>query len=172
MDAARQEALFAELAAVRARFEGLLERADFGAWVNERTGRRVLDVVAHVAQWDGHAASSLEAYAAGDEFRLPAPFEIHAENQRIFEEHRGRSPREILAFLASSRGRLVVAARRIPPERWGGPVTYPWGAKGGVEELLVDMRGHDEHHGSQVGRAAAGAPAQPAPPRGAPPGAE
>ncbi|HEU4394632.1 MAG TPA: maleylpyruvate isomerase N-terminal domain-containing protein [Planctomycetota bacterium] len=153
MDTARQEALFAELAAARARFEGLLARADLGAWVNESTGRRVVDVVAHVAHWDAHAASCLEAYAAGGEFRLPAPFEIHAENQRIFEEHRGRSPRDVLAFLASSRGRLVAAARSIPPERWGGPVTYAWGAKGGVEELLVDMRGHDEHHAEQVRKA-------------------
>ena len=153
MEAARQKALFADLAAARARFEGLLESADFRAWVNESTGRRVLDIVAHVAHWDAHAASSLEAYAAGGEFRLPAPFEIHAENQRIFEEHRERSPRDVLAFLASSRGRLLAAARRIPPERWGGPVVYPWGAKGGVEELLVDMRGHDEHHAAQVRKA-------------------
>ena len=120
--------------------------------INERTGRRVLDVVAHVAQWEEYAAECLEAFAAGKEFLLPPPFEIHAVNQRIFEAHRTKSPAEVRAFLDVGRARLLAAARGIPGDRWAGPVTYPWGAKGGVEELLVDMRGHDKHHEEQVRR--------------------
>ena len=150
MDTAGSEAVIGELAASRAQFDALLRVADLDAWVNRATGRRAIDVVAHVAQWDEHAAASLEAFAAGGESRLGAPFEIHAENQRIFELHRARPRDEVLAFLGESRRRLVAAARSVPAGRWEGPVTYPWGAQGGVGELLADMRGHEEHHGKQI----------------------
>ena len=150
MDTVGADAILGELAASRARLDAILRDADLDAWVNEATGRRAIDVVAHVAQWDEHAAASLEAFAAGGEFRLPPPFEIHAENQRIFERHRARPRAEVLAFLVESRRRLVAAAKAVPAARRGGPVTYPWGAKGGVGELLVDMRGHEEHHAAQI----------------------
>jgi hypothetical protein len=150
MDPAGPEDVIEALAASRARLDALLRGADLDAWVNEATGRRAIDVVAHVAQWDEHAAASLEAFAAGREFRLAAPFEIHAENQRIFERHRARPRADVLAFLDASRRRLVAAARSVPAARWGGPVTCPWGAKCGVAELLADMRGHEEHHGKQI----------------------
>jgi len=154
MDAARQEGIFRDLAESRAEVDALLARADPAAWVNERTGRRVLDVAAHLAQWEAFAAESLEAFSAGGEFRLPPPFEIHAVNERVFREHRERGFAEVRAFLAESRARLVAAARSVPPDRWPGPVTYPWGARGSVDALLLDMRGHDRHHAGQIRRAA------------------
>jgi hypothetical protein len=154
VDADRQEAIFRDLADSRAVVDGLLARADPRSWVNEGTGRRVVDVIAHVAQWEVYAAASLEAFAAGGEFRLPSPFDIHEVNERIFREHRERDPAEVRAFLVASRARLLAAARGVPPDRWAGPVTYPWGAHGTVDELLVDMRGHDGHHAAQIRRAA------------------
>jgi hypothetical protein len=145
----RQEAL-GQLADSRAALLGIVDRADVQGWVNERTGRRVIDVLAHVAQWELHAAVAIETYALRGEFRLAPPFDIEAVNQTIFEQHRDRPATEVLAFLSTARTRLISAAESIPADRWAGPMCYPWGAEGTVGALLLDMRGHEQAHARQI----------------------
>ena len=150
MTAEEQEALFEQLARSRKETLALLETVDLGAWVNEQTGRRGQDIIAHIAAWERNASLSLEAYQAGGAFQLRGPFDIHAINERIFEAHRDAARDDVLEAFETSRERMVAVSRAIPPALWEGPVTYPWGAQGTVEHLLSDMRGHEEHHHKQL----------------------
>ena len=119
------------------------------AWIKEATGRRVRDVLAHVAAWELEAARSLEAYAAGSVWKHE-PFDVDGLNQTFFEQYRDWSDDQVRALLAQSHAALADATRSLSDDQVIGELVYPWGARGDVETLLLDMWNHEHHHKEQV----------------------
>lgn len=105
---------------------------------------RVRDVLGHLGVWNGEAARSLEAHAAGGEHTCIATSGLYdMYNERAVAERRAWPMADAWAEYEAAHDRLETAIAGMPPDRWDTPIQYPWTELGSVVGLVVLMTEHE-----------------------------
>jgi hypothetical protein len=105
---------------------------------------RVRDVLGHLGVWNGEAARSLEAHAAGGEYTCIATSGLYdIYNERAAAERRAWPMADVWAEYEATHDRLEAAIATMPPDRWDTPIQYPWTEQGSVVGLVVLMTEHE-----------------------------
>ena len=105
---------------------------------------RVRDVLGHLGVWNGEAARSLEAHAAGGEYTcIATPGLYDTYNERAVAERRAWPVADVWAEYEASHDRLEAATATMQPDRWDTPIQYPWTELGSVVGLVVLMTEHE-----------------------------
>ncbi len=112
------------------------------------------DLAAHLLGWRNRTIARLEATAAGRPAPpSPWPAELDGEdddqvNAWIHDQHRDRSPADLLADVDASYGRLAAAIAAQPAEKLTDPGAYPWLGGETLAEQDLFSHLHDEHEPS------------------------
>jgi hypothetical protein len=106
------------------------------------------DVLAHVEWWNRHSENVVEGVRSGVD---PYPgdgetWDTDAENDRILEANRDRSPADVRQGEAASFARLVTAIEAATESELFGTGPQPWLAGTVVEILEVDSTLHYPDH--------------------------
>jgi hypothetical protein len=105
---------------------------------------RVRDVVGHLGVWNGEAARSLSAYAAGGEYCcIPSESEYYEYNGPAADERRTWPMQQVWAEYEQSHDQLKLMIKTMPVEKWDGDMLYPWRKRGTVEGLIRTMMNHE-----------------------------
>jgi hypothetical protein len=105
---------------------------------------RVRDVLGHLAVWNGEAARSLRAYAAGGEyFCIPSESEYYEYNGPAADERRSWPMQQVWAEYEQSHDQLRSMVEMMPLAKWNGEMLYPWHDRGTVEGLISTMMNHE-----------------------------
>jgi hypothetical protein len=105
---------------------------------------RVRDVVGHLGVWNGEAARSLSAYAAGGEYYcIPSESEYYEYNGPAADERRTWPMQQVWAEYEKSHDQLKLMVETMPVEQWDGDMLYPWRVRGTVERLIRIMMNHE-----------------------------
>ena len=105
---------------------------------------QVRDVLGHLGVWNGEAARSLEAHAAGGEYTCIASAGFYDDyNEQAASERRAWSMADVWAEYEETHDRLETAVATMPPVRWDTPIQYPWTELGSVVGLVVLMTEHE-----------------------------
>jgi hypothetical protein len=110
--------------------------ADERAW-------RARDVLGHLGVWNGEAARSLSAYAAGGEYHCIPSAEYYDYNGRAADERRIWPMKRVWAEYEKSHDQLKLLVETMPSEKWEGDMLYPWHERGTVEGLIRTMMNHE-----------------------------
>jgi AraC family transcriptional regulator len=99
----------------------MLEPNVQGAW-------SVKDIVAHVVAWEALMVRWLEETARGERPELPAfdRASIDALNERIYAEHRGEPPAQVLAAFEGFEAPVIAAIQAVPEEDLLAPCRLGW----------------------------------------------
>ena len=105
---------------------------------------QVRDVVGHLGVWNGEAARSLEAHAAGGEYAcIDSDALYDAYNGPAASERRAWPVGRVWAEYEATHDRLEAAIVAMPAERWDAPLLHPWNERGSVVGLVVLMTEHE-----------------------------
>jgi hypothetical protein len=105
---------------------------------------RVRDVVGHLGVWNGEAARSLSAYAAGGEYYcVLAESEYYDYNGLAVDERRAWPMQQVWAEYEQAHDQLRLMVETMPVEKWDGDMLYPWRDRGTVERLIKIMMNHE-----------------------------
>jgi hypothetical protein len=105
---------------------------------------RARDVLGHLGVWNGEAARSLEAHAAGGAYACIASAGFYDDyNERAASERRAWAMADVWAEYETTHDRLEAAVATMPPDRWDTPIQYPWTELGSVVGLVVLMTEHE-----------------------------
>ncbi len=122
-----------------------LEPLDPGQVVHDdERAWQVRDVLGHLGVWNGEAARSLEAHAAGGEYTCIDTAGLYdAYNEQAAVERRAWPMADVWAEYEATHDRLEAAIATMPPDRWDTPIQYPWTVLGSVVGLVVLMTEHE-----------------------------
>lgn len=110
----------------------------------DERGWRVRDVLGHLGVWNGEAALSLSAYAAGGEyFCVPSEAVYDEYNGPAADERRGWPVQQVWAEYEEAHHQLHRAIETMPADKWDGSMLYPWNERGTVERLIRIMMNHE-----------------------------
>ena len=122
-----------------------LEPLDPGAAAHDgEPAWQVRDMLGHLGVWNGEAARSLEAHAAGSAYMCIEGTGLYdAYNERAVLERRAWPMADVWAEYEAMHDRLEAAIVAMPPDRWDTPIQYPWTELGSVVGLVVLMTEHE-----------------------------
>lgn len=105
---------------------------------------QVRDVLGHLGVWNGEAALSLEAHAAGGQYTCIETSGLYDPyNEQAVLERRAWPMADVWAEYETTHDRLDAAIETMPPDRWDTPIQYPWTELGSVVGLVVLMTEHE-----------------------------
>ncbi len=105
---------------------------------------RVRDILGHLSVWNGEAARSLRAYAAGSEYHcIPSEAEYYDYNGPAAEERKSWTMDQVWAEYETAHDQLKQLVSSLPDEKWEGELLYPWNARGTPEYLIRVMMNHE-----------------------------
>ena len=133
------------LDATRLETRSLLSRLDPEQVVHaDERAWRVRDILGHLAVWNGEAAHSLSAYAAGSEYHcISGRAEYDDYNGPTADERRAWSMEQVWAEYEASHDQLKQIIETMPLEKWEGEMLFPWGERGTIEQLIKRMMKHE-----------------------------
>lgn len=122
-----------------------LDRLDPEAVVHDdEEAWRTRDVIGHLGVWNGEAARSLEAHAAGSGYAcIDTDARYDAYNEQAAIERRDWTVDRVWAEYEATHDRLEAAVAAMPPDRWDAPALYPWNELGTVVGLVILMTEHE-----------------------------
>ncbi len=125
---------------MRAALEGIdTEKEALPGWT-------VKDVVAHVADWNEVTTTSLHAYRENSEHLIPDFSSLDEYNAKAVEMRKGLSCQQVLAEWEMAHNSLKTAVEDMPPEKFEGEMTYPWGQHGPISKIVEIMAHHEREH--------------------------
>ena len=102
-------------------------------------------MVGHLATWNGEAARSLEAHAAGREHTCIASDALDDEyNGAAADERRTWTVDQVWAEYEATHDRLEAAVQSMPPDRWQAAMLFPWNERGTIRHLVDLMTDHEK----------------------------
>lgn len=105
---------------------------------------RVRDVVGHLGVWNGEAARSLSAYAAGGEYYcIASEAEYDEYNGPAAEVRRTWPLEQVWAEYETSHDQIKRMIETMPVEKWDSDMLFPWRGRGTVEDLVRTMMYHE-----------------------------
>ncbi len=116
-----------------------------GVW----TGK---DILGHIVTWEEVCLEPLRRYADGGPFEVEVIENYMAWNDEQAARKRSIPLAAILEELAAIREKIVTAAGELSPERQERQVTFPWGEKGTVAEMLDRLHRHELEHARNIQR--------------------
>jgi len=119
-------------------------------------GWTIRHVLAHMAGWDDATATSLKAYAEGNEYSVPAYRGIDEYNKQSVATREHLNYEQTRKEWELSREELKAVLRAMPDEKIAGEVLYPWGARGSVTALVEVLIHHDHDHADEIQRLMSG----------------
>lgn len=143
---AEKEQLIARLASSRRAALDALQGVNPLQVVYPEQGWRVKDVLGHLAAWEREALASLQAYVEGDEQWLGPAHDGARYNKEVFTKRYDYDAAQCRIDWAMVRRELQFAVEAVPPEKWAGPLRFPWGEQGSVRRLIEDMIAHEAEH--------------------------
>jgi hypothetical protein len=107
----------------------------------------VKDVLAHLADWEAHMPTWIEAARSGDpvlEIEEGLNWKQFPEfNQRIYERHCNRSLNDVLEYFRNTHRAFMTMVTTMPEEEMLEPGRYRFIGKGAVYDWLNAYAGHD-----------------------------
>ena len=90
----------------------------------------VKDILAHLVEWEQMFLGWYRAGLRGEVFKTPAPGinwrQLPLLNQRIYEKHRNRSLKSVLADFSASHNETLKTVRSLPEEEIFEKARYAW----------------------------------------------
>jgi hypothetical protein len=107
----------------------------------------VKDVLAHLADWEDHMRTWVEASRRGQTVEVPEPGltmkQLDVVNQHIYERHCDQPLDEVMAYFHAAHDRFMVAVDAIPEEEMLAPGRYAFTGKSPVYNWLASYAAHD-----------------------------
>ncbi|MBM3125295.1 MAG: ClbS/DfsB family four-helix bundle protein [Chloroflexi bacterium] len=108
---------------------------------------RVRDVIGHLGVWNGEAAQSLRAHAAGHKYHcISSEAKYEEYNGAAVGERRTWSVEQVWAEYKTSHDQLKSLAESMSNEAWDREMLYPWNEEGAPWRLIEEMMKHEEEH--------------------------
>lgn len=142
--------LFARLDATRAETESILASVDPQTVIYPEEAWTVKDIIGHLSAWEQAAVTSLQAYAEGDEAQLPEQMNEDDYNHLNVARRKNFPVEKILLEWKETREWLKQVLEEMPSERLTGEMTFPWGERGSVAELVDAMIDHELEHRQDI----------------------
>jgi hypothetical protein len=107
----------------------------------------VKDVLAHLADWEGHMLTWVEAGRSGDPVEHPDPGltwkQLDIFNQRIYQAHRDQPLEEVLDYFHASHDQFMIMVEGIPDEELLTGSIFPFLGRDNIYGWLVQYANHD-----------------------------
>lgn len=142
--------LFARLDATRAETESILASVDPERVIYIDGEWTVKDLIGHLSAWEQAAVTSLQAYAEGEEAKLPDQMSEDDYNHLNVARRKNFPVEKILLEWKETRDWLKQVLEEMPPDRLPGKMTYPWGEQGSVTGLVDAMIDHELEHRQDI----------------------
>jgi uncharacterized damage-inducible protein DinB len=110
----------------------------------------IRQMLAHLAGWDEATTTSLKILLGGDTPGLAAPRGIDDYNAQSVASRTDLTMEQIIREWELERERLKNTVRQFTDEKLKGEILYPWGTRGTVAELIIDIAGHEKYHAGDV----------------------
>ncbi len=110
------------------------------------SGWRVKDIIAHLAGWEREVVTSLNAYNAGGEYRIPDFTSDDDYNDRLFQQNKVLPTDQIYTHWQQTRAALKASILAVSPEVFAGQIMCPWGLTSGIAGIVNDMIKHEAEH--------------------------
>jgi hypothetical protein len=124
---------------------------------NDQEGWRVRDVVGHLGVWNGEAARSLQAYAAGGEYHcISSEAKYDEYNASAVKERCAWDLEQVWAEYEASSAQLQSIVESMPGEKWNKEMLYPWMERGTIQNLIEVMMKHEVEHREIIVKSALG----------------
>ena len=96
----------------------------------------VKDILAHLHEWHSMALSWYEVGLTGQRAAIPAPKDIPALNKRIYEKHKSRPLKQVLAAFEESHRKMTNLVDSLSEKELLTPGYLPWTRKNPLTSYL------------------------------------
>jgi len=147
MDIEREKAhLITRLENARAETLSVLKKVQPETVVYADSGWTVKDLLGHMTDWELEVMKSIDAFRAGEAYRLTGYATDDEFNAQAYQKRREQPYEQIVAEWQAVRERLKAAVQNWPPEQVEERFVFPWGAIGTIAVMVKDMAGHEREH--------------------------
>lgn len=113
-------------------------------------GWTIRQVLAHLTGWDEAVTASLRAFLEGSTAAIASYRGINEYNARSVETRADLSDEQTRREWEVARSELRAALEAIPESHLETEMTYPWGARGSLRELIGVIYSHEEEHAEEI----------------------
>lgn len=110
----------------------------------------IKQMLAHLAGWDEATATSLRIFLGGDTPGLAAPRGIDDYNAQSVASRADLTMEQIIREWELERDMLKKIVRQFSDTKLHEEVLYPWGSRGTVAQLVIDIAGHEKFHAEDI----------------------
>lgn len=111
----------------------------------------VREILAHLSGWDDATIGFIRDLMAGREPATPAVRGLDVYNAETVATREGLSYDQVYREYIETRRVLLDLIREMPEEMATQTATLPWGGKGTLEMIVMDIFGsHEEEHAEDV----------------------
>lgn len=113
-------------------------------------GWTIRQVLAHLTGWDEAVTASLQAFLEGSTAAIASYRGINEYNARSVETRVDLSYEQTRREWEVARVELRAALEAIPDSQLDTEMTYPWGARGSLRDLIGVIYSHEEEHAEEI----------------------
>jgi hypothetical protein len=106
---------------------------------------RVRDILGHLGVWNEEAASSIRAFAKGEEYYcIPTDEMYYDYNGPAAEERSTWTMEQVWDEYETAHDKLRLLIETMPEEKWEGEMVFPWNERGTITRLILMMMDHEK----------------------------
>ncbi|MFZ6028338.1 MAG: ClbS/DfsB family four-helix bundle protein [Chloroflexota bacterium] len=103
----------------------------------------IKDVLAHLAEWESFMPDWVEAARRGEDVQEPDWKKIDDLNEHIYQNHKGQSLDEVLAYFRNTHRAFMAMAEAMPEDEMLTPGRYAFLGGGAIWDWLNAYAAHD-----------------------------
>ncbi len=143
-----REELLTRLDEARAKVKYLVDHLDGKTDIYPRW--KLKNLIDHFAGWDDAVISALEAHVKGNPIPMSAARGIDPYNAETVSTRQTIPYERTLGEWQVTRDMLKKIIREMPAEKYAEPLTYPWGGRGTVSQIIKIFYEHEEEHAEEI----------------------
>ena len=114
------------------------------------TGWTLKELLAHMSGWDDVLIDALQAHKNDEPVSPSVTTGINNYNAKTVTTRKSLTFEQVIKEWETTRENLIHALENLPDEKFNQSLTFPWGEKGTVANLIGIFVEHEEFHGKHL----------------------
>jgi uncharacterized protein (TIGR03083 family) len=113
-------------------------------------GWTVKHLLAHLTGWDQISRQALQSHLHGEAPAVPTASDVDAFNDRAVAQRQQLDYAAVRREWETVREQLKATLTALPPERLNKTLVFPWGTRGTIAELGLELAHHEAYHAREL----------------------